>query len=55
MHGEVIDNLRQALKNRPGKRCAVAVELRGPKLRTGKVKNGSVTLQAGSEVTVITG
>jgi len=54
IHGDMIDNLRQALKNRPGRRCAIAVELKGPKIRTGLVNNGAVNLVAGSEVTVTT-
>jgi len=54
MHGEIIENLRSALKNRPDKRCGIAVELRGTKIRTGMVKNGAVTLTAGTEVTVST-
>jgi len=54
-HGEVIDNLRTALKNKgPEFRCAVMLDTKGPEIRTGKLKEKTLSLQAGQEITVTT-
>jgi len=54
-HGEVIDNLRLALKNRgPGAQCAIMLDTKGPEIRTGKLKDKTLQLPAGSEINVTT-
>jgi len=54
-HGEVIDNLRTALKNKgPGARCAIMLDTKGPEIRTGKLKDKTVQLPAGHEIIVTT-
>jgi len=52
-HGEVVDNLRQALRNRgPNARCAIMLDTKGPEIRTGKLKDKNVRLHAGQEIEV---
>jgi len=52
-HGEVVDNLRAALRKRgPEARCAVMLDTKGPEIRTGKLKDKTVRLQAGQEIEV---
>jgi pyruvate kinase len=34
-HGASLDNLREALKQRPNKSCAVLLDTKGPEIRTG--------------------
>lgn len=52
-HGEVIANLRQALRNKgPDARCALMLDTKGPEIRTGKLKNKTIKLTAGQEVTI---
>jgi len=54
-HGEVVDNLRQALRNRgPDARCAIMLDTKGPEIRTGKLKEKTVKLNAGQEIDVST-
>jgi len=53
-HGEVIDNLRTALKNKPEARCAIMLDTKGPEIRTGKLKDKTLQLAAGSEIIVTT-
>jgi pyruvate kinase len=52
-HGEVIKNLREALKQTP-KRCAIMLDTKGPEIRTGKLKNKILELQKGQEINVTT-
>jgi pyruvate kinase len=45
--------LRQALKNKgPDYRCAIMLDTKGPEVRTGKLKNKTVRLEAGKEIKV---
>jgi pyruvate kinase len=54
-HGEVVDNLRAALKLRgPGARCAIMLDTKGPEIRTGKLKDKTIQLTAGQEIIVTT-
>jgi len=54
-HGEVIRNLRTALKNKgPDIRCAIMLDTKGPEIRTGKLKNKTAKLNAGQPITVTT-
>jgi len=54
-HGEVIENTRAALKMRgPDARCAIMLDTKGPEIRTGKLKNKTIKLVAGSEIDVTT-
>lgn len=38
-HGDSVDNLRAALKQRPDKTCAVMLDTKGPEIRTGFLKD----------------
>jgi len=52
-HGEVIENTRAALRMRgPDARCAIMLDTKGPEIRTGKLKNKTIKLVAGSEIEV---
>jgi len=54
-HGEVIANLRTALKNKgPSARCAIMLDTKGPEIRTGKLKDKTAQLVAGHEIIVTT-
>jgi len=46
-HGKSVQNLRDALKQRPGKTCAVMLDTKGPEIRTGMLVDGTVTFKAG--------
>lgn len=34
-HGQTVDNIKEALKQRPGKNCAIMLDTKGPEIRTG--------------------
>jgi len=55
-HGEVIDNIREALRKRGEEsgRCAIMLDTKGPEIRTGKLEGGKIQLTAGQEINVIT-
>ncbi len=38
-HGQSVENLREALKQRPDKSCAVMLDTKGPEIRTGYLKD----------------
>ena len=38
-HGQSLDNLRAALKQRPDKTCAVMLDTKGPEVRTGFLRD----------------
>ena len=52
-HGEVIDRIRRVAGDLK-KPVAVMIDLSGPKIRTGKIRAGEVTLEEGSEVRITT-
>ena len=52
-HASVITMVRQA-SEKLGKPVAILQDLQGPKIRTGRMKDGSVTLQTGDEFTLTT-
>lgn len=39
-HGRSVENLREALKQRPDKTCAILLDTKGPEIRTGLLKDG---------------
>lgn len=55
-HGEVIDNIREALRKRDEEsgRCAIMLDTKGPEIRTGKLQNSKIQLTAGQQIDVIT-
>jgi len=54
-HADVVRNLRQALKNKgDGTYCAIMLDTKGPEIRTGKLKDKTIQLQAGNEIIVTT-
>uniref|UniRef100_A0A7S1XGR5 Pyruvate kinase n=1 Tax=Compsopogon caeruleus TaxID=31354 RepID=A0A7S1XGR5_9RHOD len=54
-HASCIQALREALAERPGKICAIALDTKGPEIRTGLLENHEdVTIEPGSEVEVTT-
>jgi len=53
-HGQSLDNLRAALKQRPDMTCGVMLDTKGPEIRTGLLKNKSVELKAGQSLKITT-
>ena len=54
-HGQTVDNLREALKQRPNKTCAIMLDTKGPEIRTGMLRDSKpVDLVAGQELTIVT-
>ena len=50
-----MDNLRDALKQRPNKTCAVMLDTKGPEIRTGLLRdNKPIDLTAGQELLIVT-
>lgn len=39
-HGRSVENLKEALKQRPDKTCAILLDTKGPEIRTGLLKDG---------------
>lgn len=54
-HGQSVDNLREALKLRPDKHCAIMLDTKGPEIRTGMNKDGkSIKLVKGQTLELTT-
>lgn len=53
-HGQSVQNLRDALKQRPGLECAVMLDTKGPEIRTGFLKDKTVTVKAGQKLKILT-
>lgn len=53
-HGEVVDNVREALKADPNRQCAIMLDTKGPEIRTGKLgtESRTVDLVAGQTIEV---
>jgi pyruvate kinase len=50
-----VDNLREALKQRPDKHCAIMLDTKGPEIRTGVNKDGkSIKLVKGQSLDIVT-
>jgi len=50
-----VDNLKEALKQRPEKTCALMLDTKGPEIRTGMLRdNKPVDLVAGQELQIVT-
>jgi len=50
-----VDNVREALKQRPNKTCALMLDTKGPEIRTGLLRdNKPVDLTAGQELLIVT-
>lgn len=54
-HGQSIANLREALKQRPDKTCAIMLDTKGPEIRTGMLKDHQpIELVMGQELEIVT-
>jgi len=54
-HQSVIDNARQAEKDMPGRPIAIALDTKGPEIRTGNtVGDADIPISAGSEINITT-
>lgn len=54
-HGQTVDNIREAMKQRPQKTCAIMLDTKGPEIRTGLLRdNKPVDLVAGQELLIVT-
>jgi pyruvate kinase len=53
-HQKCLENLKEALKQRPDSQCAVLLDTKGPEIRTGLLKDGSVELVAGQSLKITT-
>eukprot|EP00744_Colponema_vietnamica_P001568 GILI01002586.1.p1 GENE.GILI01002586.1~~GILI01002586.1.p1 ORF type:complete len:529 (+),score=205.88 GILI01002586.1:236-1588(+) len=54
-HGRSVENLRAALKERPGRVCAIMLDTKGPEIRTGLLKNHEpVQLTVNQEIFIST-
>lgn len=50
-----VDNLREALKMRPDKVCAIMLDTKGPEIRTGNNKDGkNIKLVMGQSLDILT-
>lgn len=52
-HRSAIENVREVQKTQPGRPVAIALDTKGPEIRTGLVRE-EVAIEAGKEVTVTT-
>lgn len=54
-HQSVIDNARQAEKVQAGRQVAIALDTKGPEIRTGNtVGDADIPIKAGSEINITT-
>lgn len=54
-HQSVIDNARQAEKDMPGRPIAIALDTKGPEIRTGNTTDDAdIPISAGSEINITT-
>jgi pyruvate kinase len=53
-HGACVNNLKEALKQRPDKVCAVMLDTKGPEIRTGNLEEGKVTFTTGQTLEITT-
>jgi pyruvate kinase len=54
-HGKMVENVRAALAQRPGKVCAIMLDTKGPEIRTGVLRDhAAVMLEEGQELFVST-
>lgn len=54
-HQSVIDNAREAEKTMPGRPVAIALDTKGPEIRTGNtVNNDDIPIDAGAEINITT-
>jgi pyruvate kinase len=50
-----VDSIREALKQRPNKTCAIMLDTKGPEIRTGLLRdNKPVELVTGQELLIVT-
>lgn len=54
-HGTMLETLREAIKEIPGKQCAVLLDTKGPEIRTGLLaSHEKVTFTAGQDLEITT-
>lgn len=54
-HGMCVKNLREALKQRPGKTCGIMLDTKGPEIRSGFLIGGkSIELKANQTLKIVT-
>jgi len=54
-HGQSVANLKEALKQRPDKTCAIMLDTKGPEIRTGKLVDGKpIELVMGQDLEICT-
>lgn len=54
-HGKSVENLREALKSRPDKKCAILLDTKGPEIRTGLLKDGkAIDIVSGQSLKIVT-
>ena len=53
MHGETVEKLREAFKQRKDKQCAIMLDTKGPEIRTGLLKDHkAITLKKGQDLEI---
>ena len=54
-HGQSVENLKEALKQRPDKECGIMLDTKGPEIRTGLlVDHAPIELVAGQDLEITT-